>query len=57
MSSTKYCKAITLFALGGASYLAITCPCSKYLSCHKPFYVALVALAGAMAFLPQSSNK
>jgi len=47
-------KLFTSAVLAYALYTAATCPCERYLICHRPQYLGALGIAAAMAFLPDS---
>ena len=50
MKHTK-AKIITGAMLAGALYIALKCPCTVYLECHRWQYLALLAGAAVPAFV------
>jgi hypothetical protein len=44
-------KLLTGALIAAAGYIAVTCPCEKYLVCHRTVYLSLLSAAAAMSFL------
>lgn len=44
-------KLLTGGLIAAAGYIAITCPCERYLVCHRTIYLSLLGAAAAMSFL------
>lgn len=43
-------KIINGLVLASALYLALSCPCDTYLTCHKAKYLALLAIGAGFAY-------